>query len=178
MAEEQVGNLTALANTELAGTDEIVIRDVSITSGSQARRLSISELLVFLRGQNLGTGGQPAQAHNIYLAVGATEAQTVFTESDFKDGTRGTNISSGTDLTVPAYTGSRRIAIAIPSDHEISNIILDGLTQTGAFTKQAGTLTFTSPSETVEWWLSVYALRGDGSAGLGGDTITVHTRAD
>ena len=137
MAEVSVGSLGSLTNADLADGDEIVIRDVSVTSGGQAKRIAVSELVVFLRGQNLGGGGQPAQTHSLYWARGATSTQRTFAADDFTASGRSATVTSGTDITIASYSGLFYNAIAIPDTRTLRQIYYSSRDQTGGFTQTA-----------------------------------------
>ena len=114
-------------------------------------------------------GGQPAvQAHNIWVASSTTQT---FTAATFT-GTDGATVATGNDVRMPAYSGNRYFAVAIPSTKELVSVtapnFLGNLVQ--GMTKQSGTLTINS--ETVEWWVSINAVR------IGNTTLTITTRDD
>ena len=114
-------------------------------------------------------GGQPAvQTHNIWVASSTTQT---FTAATFT-GSDGGTTAAGSDVSMPAYSGNRYFAVAIPSTKELVSVTAPGFL--GNFvddmTKQSGTLTI--GTETVEWWVSNNAVR------VGGLTLTVTTRDD
>ena len=102
-----------------------------------------------------------------WIAVGADSSQSSFAASDFTDGGRSVTLLSGIAATVPAYTGNRYFAIAVPSADELRSVTAQGFL--GDFlddmTKADGMLTI--GSTTVNVWTS------DQAVNLSHDVVTL-----
>lgn len=137
-------SLTVLGTA--ADGDLIIVVDVSATTGTlAARRMTLSELATYVNGHSTnGGGGGTTQSHTIYVAYGATQAQTAATAADFTASGRSVNNSADTSsstLTTPSLTSGqyRHYFIAVPSDRRITEVYIGSnpINQFSAFTLAA-----------------------------------------
>ena len=155
---------------------------IGVGTGTLSTFADVDVWLILPAGIFASSGGgstPPAQNHRIYVAYGATEAQTAFVTADASAAGRSANNEADTSLTevvTPALAAgqNRHYAIYLPSDKRLSVLHVDGDTTFNyarGFTLVTNPATVTLPPSTA---YVVYV--SDNPLNYGGETFDITTR--